>query len=76
MYSLLGLLIYLIVNYMYVNINGSRKYSVVSSPRLVVRDPPYMTSLGNGQEEDFFPYAQCFRVNAACTAASPANNYT
>ena len=35
-----------------------------------------MTSLGKGQEGDFFMYAQGFRVNAACTAASPANNYT
>ena len=29
-----------------------------------------MTSFANGQERDFF--AQCFRVNAARTAASPA----
>ena len=36
----------------------------------------YMTSMGNGQEEDFFAYAQGFRVNAAWTAASIANHYT
>ena len=35
-----------------------------------------MTSLVNGQKRVFFMYAQSFRVNAACTAASPANNYT
>ena len=32
----------------------------------------YKTSLGNGQERDFFTYAQGFRVNAVCTASSPA----
>ena len=36
----------------------------------------YMTSLGSVQEEDFFTYVQGFSVNAACTAASPANKYT
>ena len=35
----------------------------------------YMASLGNRQY-GFFLYAQGFRVNAACTAASPVNNYT
>ena len=32
--------------------------------------------LGNGQEGAFFTYAQGFRVNAVCTSASLANNYT
>ena len=27
-------------------------------------------------KEKFFAYAQGFSVNAACTATSPANNYT
>ena len=27
-------------------------------------------------KRELFTYAQDFRVNAACTAASPANNYT
>ena len=34
-----------------------------------------MTSLRNGQKRDYFMYAQGFRVKAACTAASSANNY-
>ena len=34
-----------------------------------------MTSLRNGKEGDFVACAQGFRVNAACTTASPANNY-
>ena len=54
------------------------RYLIHQQPKPLPPAPPehpYMTTLRNGQKGDFY-VCTGFRVNAACTAASLANNYT
>ena len=47
-----------------------------SSQKTLIGFEPIHDKFGKRSRERFFTSAQGFRVNAACTAASPTNNYT